>query len=185
MPDLAIDAHQLTKRYGDYAAVDHLDLAVTAGTVVSVLGPNGAGKTTLVRMLATLIAPTSGTATVCGHDIVKDPDSVRSAMSLTGQFAAMEDNLTARENLLLMAQLRGYRRQAAARVADALIERFDMGDFRDQLVKRVSGGQRRRVDLAASLVVQPQLRPPASTRAAASRCGRRSATWSARASRCC
>jgi ABC-2 type transport system ATP-binding protein len=157
VPELAIEAQQLTKLYGSYAAVDHLDLAVIAGTVVSVLGPNGAGKTTLVRMLATLIAPSSGSATVCGHDIIKDPDGVRSAMSLTGQFAAMEDNLTARENLLLMARLRGYHRLAAARVADGLIDRFDMGEFRDQLVKRVSGGQRRRVDLAASLVVQPQL----------------------------
>jgi ABC-2 type transport system ATP-binding protein len=157
VPELAIQARQLTKLYGAYAAVDYLDLAVAAGTVVSVLGPNGAGKTTLVRMLATLVAPSSGSATVCGHDIVKDPDAVRSAMSLTGQFAAMEDNLTARENLLLMAQLRGYHRQAAARVADSLIDRFDMGEFRDQLVKNVSGGQRRRVDLAASLVVRPQL----------------------------
>ncbi len=157
MPELAIEAHRLTKVYGAYTAVDHLDLAVPAGTVVSVLGPNGAGKTTLVRMLATLIAPTSGSATVCGHDIVKNPDGVRSAMSLTGQFAAMEDNLTARENLLLMAQLRGYHRRAAARVADGLIDRFDLGEFRDQLVKQVSGGQRRRVDLAASLVVKPQL----------------------------
>jgi ABC-2 type transport system ATP-binding protein len=130
---------------------------VAAGSVVSLLGPNGAGKTTLVRMLATLIAPSSGSATVCGHEIVRDPDGVRSAMSLTGQFAAMRDDLTARENLLLMAQLRGYHRQGAARVADGLIERFDMGEFRDQLVKNVSGGQRRRVDLAASLVVQPQL----------------------------
>jgi ABC-2 type transport system ATP-binding protein len=155
--ELAIEAHQLTKKYGDFAAVDHLDLAVAAGTVVSLLGPNGAGKTTTVQMLATLIAPTSGTAKVCGHDIVTDPDGVRSAISLTGQFAAMEDNLTARENLLLMAQLRGYHRPAAARVADSLIDRFDMGDFRDKLVKSVSGGQRRRVDLAASLVVQPQL----------------------------
>jgi ABC-2 type transport system ATP-binding protein len=155
--ELAIETHQLTKKFGDFAAVDHLDLAVNAGTVVSLLGPNGAGKTTTVQMLATLLAPTSGTATVCGHDVVKDPDGVRSAMSLTGQFAAMEDNLTARENLLLMAQLRGYHRRAAARVADSLIDRFDMGDFRDKLVKSVSGGQRRRVDLAASLVVQPQL----------------------------
>ena len=157
MADLAIQAQQLTKKYGTFAAVDRLDLEVRPGTVVALLGPNGAGKTTTVRMLATLIAPTSGTASVCGRDIVRDPDGVRSAMSLTGQFAAMEDNLTARENLLLMAQLRGYHRPAAARVADELIDRFDMGDFRDKLVKSVSGGQRRRVDLAASLVVRPEL----------------------------
>ncbi|MBE7187761.1 ATP-binding cassette domain-containing protein [Jatrophihabitans endophyticus] len=157
MADLAIHTDALTKTYGDFVAVDHLDLEVRAGTVVALLGPNGAGKTTTVRMLATLVPPTSGAASVCGHDIVRDPDGVRSAMSLTGQFAAMEDNLTARENLLLMAQLRGYHRSAAARVADELIESFDMGDFRNKLVKSVSGGQRRRVDLAASLVVRPEL----------------------------
>jgi ABC-2 type transport system ATP-binding protein len=157
MADLAIEAHQLTKTYGSFVAVDHLDLAVAAGTVVSLLGPNGAGKTTTVRMLATLTAPTSGAATVCGYDISTQADSVRSVMSLTGQFAALEDNLTARENLLLMARLRGYDRRGAGRVVDSLIDRFDIGEFRDKLVKAVSGGQRRRVDLAASLVVQPRL----------------------------
>jgi daunorubicin resistance ABC transporter ATP-binding subunit len=157
MADLAIEAHQLTKTYGDFTAVDHIDLSVTTGTVVSLLGPNGAGKTTIVRMLATLAQPTSGTATVCGYDILSQPDDVRSVISLTGQFAALEDNLTARENLLLMARLRGYGKAAAGRVVSQLIDRFDIGEFRDQLVKSVSGGQRRRVDLAASLVVQPRL----------------------------
>jgi ABC-type multidrug transport system ATPase subunit len=108
-------------------------------------------------MLATLIKPTSGSAQVCGHDVVKESDTVRSLLSLTGQFAALEDNLTARENLLLMARLRGYGRGAADRVVEKLIERFDIGEFRDKLVKSVSGGQRRRVDLAASLVVQPKV----------------------------
>jgi ABC-type multidrug transport system ATPase subunit len=108
-------------------------------------------------MLATLIKPTSGTASVCGHDVVKESDAVRSLLSLTGQFAALEDNLTAKENLMLMARLRGYGRDAAQRVTENLIERFDIGEFRDQLVKSVSGGQRRRVDLAASLVVQPKV----------------------------
>jgi daunorubicin resistance ABC transporter ATP-binding subunit len=153
----AIEAHQLTKIYGDFVAVDHLDLVVPKGTVLSLLGPNGAGKTTTVRMLATLIEPTSGTATVCGYDIYSQSDSVRSVISLTGQFAALEDNLTSRENLLLMAQLRGYKRMAAGKVVDSLIDRFDIGEFRNKPVKAVSGGQRRRVDLAASLVVQPQL----------------------------
>jgi ABC-type multidrug transport system ATPase subunit len=143
--DLAIEAHQLTKRYGDVTAVDGFDLAVPAATVVSLLGPNGAGKTTIVRMLATLAQPTSGTATVFGYDIGAQPDAVRSVISLTGQFAALEDNLTAQENLLLMARLRGYGKRAA------------IGEFRDQLVKSVSGGQRRRADLAASLVIQPRL----------------------------
>jgi ABC-2 type transport system ATP-binding protein len=154
---LAIEARQLTKRYGDVAAVDGFDLAVAAGTVVSLLGPNGAGKTTVVRMLATLARPTSGTAAVFGHDITAEADAVRSVTSLTGQFAALEENLTARENLLLMARLRGYGRRAAKRVADELTDRFDIGEFGGQLVKHVSGGQRRRVDLAASLVVRPRL----------------------------
>jgi ABC-2 type transport system ATP-binding protein len=137
--------------------VDAFDLRVEAGTVVSLLGPNGAGKTTIVRMLATLLAPTSGSATVCGHDVIREADAVRGLISLTGQFAALEDNLTARENLMLMARLRGFGKGAATRVVDRLIDRFDVGEFRDNLVKSLSGGQRRRVDLAASLVVQPRL----------------------------
>src|ERR1700689_1477802 len=155
--ELIVVTHGLTKRFGDLVAVDHIDLQVESGTVFSLLGPNGAGKTTLVRMLATLSEPTSGTATVCGHDVVREADAVRSAISMTGQFAALEDNLTARENLLLMARLRGYGKAAAARQVDALIDRFDIGEFRDKLIKAVSGGPRRRGDLAASLVVQPQL----------------------------
>jgi ABC-2 type transport system ATP-binding protein len=155
--DLAVTTNGLTKRFGDLTAVDGIDLEVESGTVVSLLGPNGAGKTTIVRMLATLSQPTSGTATVCGYDVVRDADAVRGVISLTGQFAALEDNLTARENLMLMARLRGYGKPAANRVVAALIDRFDIGEFRDKLVKSVSGGQRRRVDLAASLVTQPRL----------------------------
>ena len=155
--ELVVVTHGLTKQFGDFTAVNDFNLEVRGGTVVSLLGPNGAGKTTIVRMLATLIKPTSGTAQVCGHDVVKESDTVRSLLSLTGQFAALEDNLTARENLLLMARLRGYGRGAADRVVEKLIERFDIGEFRDKLVKSVSGGQRRRVDLAASLVVQPKV----------------------------
>ncbi len=155
--DLAVEADALTKKFGSFTAVDAVDLTVPRGRVVSLLGPNGAGKTTIVRMLATLSEPTSGTALVCGYDIVHQAHEVRQAISLTGQFAALEANLTARENLVLMARLRGYRRGQAVAVADNLIERFDIGDFRDQLIKSVSGGQRRRVDLAASLVTQPQL----------------------------
>jgi daunorubicin resistance ABC transporter ATP-binding subunit len=155
--DLAVTTEGLTKRFGELTAVDAVDLAVESGTVLSLLGPNGAGKTTIVRMLATLSKPTRGTATVCGYDVVADADAVRGVISLTGQFAALEDNLTARENLLLMARLRGYGKRAAGRVVDELIDRFDIGEFRNKLVKSVSGGQRRRVDLAASLVVQPRL----------------------------
>jgi ABC-2 type transport system ATP-binding protein len=156
-PSLAIAATGLTKRYGELTAVDGLDLDVPAGSVVALLGPNGAGKTTTVRMIATLEAPTAGSATVCGHDVVTDGDAVRRKLSLTGQFAALEDNLTAAENLLLMTRLRGYDRATAAKVVDRLIERFDIGEFRGKLVKQVSGGQRRRIDLAASLVTRPEL----------------------------
>ena len=157
MTDIAIHADQLTKKYADRTAVDRLDLTVPSGIVLALLGPNGAGKTTIVRMLTTLTRPTSGTATVFGHDIRARPDAVRLATSLTGQFAALEDNLTARENLLLVARLRGYGRAAAGRVASQLSDRLDLGQFRDQLVKSLSGGQRRRVDLAASLVARPRL----------------------------
>jgi daunorubicin resistance ABC transporter ATP-binding subunit len=147
----------LSKHFGDFVAVDHFDLEVKPGSIVSLLGPNGAGKTTIVRMLATLSEPTSGTARVCGYDVVHDADKVRSVLSLTGQFAALEDNLTAQENLLLMARLRGYPKRTSKKIVEGLIDRFDIGEFRDQLVKSVSGGQRRRVDLAASLVVEPKV----------------------------
>ena len=156
-PLLAVVSDGLTKRFGDFTAVDDLDLTIPAGTVMSLLGPNGAGKTTTVRMLATLVPPTSGTAVVCGHDVVAEADAVRGLISLTGQFAALEDNLTARENLMLMARLRGYGKADAARITSYLVDRFDIGEFRDKLIKNVSGGQRRRVDLASSLVTQPQL----------------------------
>jgi ABC-2 type transport system ATP-binding protein len=155
--DVVVLTQGLTKSFGDFLAVDRFDLEVKAGSVVSLLGPNGAGKTTIVRMLATLTEPSAGTATVCGYDVVHQADAVRSVLSLTGQFAALEDNLTARENLILMARLRGYGKRAADHIVEGLIERFDIGEFRDKLIKSVSGGQRRRVDLAASLVVQPKV----------------------------
>jgi ABC-2 type transport system ATP-binding protein len=153
----AVVTDRLTKRFGEFTAVDEISFAVPSGSVLALLGPNGAGKTTTVRMLATLLAPTSGHATVCGYDIEHEADAVRGAIALTGQFAALEDNLTPAENLVLMARLRGYGNRDAKRIADELVERFDIAEFRDKLVKSVSGGQRRRVDLAASLVVQPQL----------------------------
>src|SRR6201986_5485224 len=156
-PELTVVTDGLTKRFGDLVAVDRIDLQVEPGTVFPRLGPNGAGKTTGVRILATLSEPTSGTAIVCGHDVVREADAVRQAIAMTGQFAALEDNLTAQENLLLMARLRGYGKSAASRLVDSLVDRFDIGEFRDKLIKAVSGGQRRRVDLAASLVVQPRL----------------------------
>jgi len=157
MPTPAVVATALTKTFGDFTAVDRVDLEIQPGQVFSLLGPNGAGKTTTVRLLTTLSAPTSGRASVFGHDVVTDADAVRQCTSLTGQFAALEDNLTCRDNLVLMARLRGYSTAAARRIADELIDRFEMGPYVDKLVKAVSGGQRRRVDLAASLVVEPKL----------------------------
>jgi ABC-2 type transport system ATP-binding protein len=154
---LAIEAQGLTKRFGEFIAVDSLDLHVETGTVVSLLGPNGAGKTTMVRMLATLLRPDAGSARIAGHDVVAEADAVRRVISLTGQFAALDKNLTAVENLRLMARLRGHSRGATRALVDGLIERFDIGEFRDRLVKNLSGGQRRRVDLAAGLIDRPQL----------------------------
>src|SRR5687768_16305773 len=118
-PAVATDG--LTKRFDDFTAVDALDLTIPAGSVMSLLGPNGAGKTTTVRMLATLVPPTSGTATVCGYDVVREADAVRGVISLTGQFAALEDNLSARENLMLMARLRGYGKADATRITSYLV----------------------------------------------------------------
>jgi ABC-2 type transport system ATP-binding protein len=156
-PQPAIEAKALTKRFGSFVAVDALDLRVENGTVVSLLGPNGAGKTTTVRMLATLLRPDGGSARVAGHDVVHEAAAVRRVISLTGQFAALDPNLTARENLVLMARLRGRDRREAASIATSLIERFDVTEFSGRLIKQLSGGERRRVDLAAGLIDVPQL----------------------------
>ena len=153
----AIETEGLTKRFGEFIAVADLDLRVETGTVVSLLGPNGAGKTTTVRMLATLLRPDAGSARVGGHDVVHDAAVVRALISLTGQFAALDKNLTARENIVLMARLRGRDRREAAAVADGLIERFAIDEFRNRLVKNLSGGERRRVDLAAGLIDTPHV----------------------------
>ena len=158
MSDPILSIRQLRKTYGTGVdALKSVDLDIRRGEIFALLGPNGAGKTTTVRMLATLTAPTSGRAVVCGHDVVAEGEQVRQAISLTGQFAALEDNLTCRENLVLMARLRGYGRRESRAIADRLINRFDIGEFADKLVKAVSGGQRRRTDLAASLVTTPEL----------------------------
>jgi ABC-2 type transport system ATP-binding protein len=157
MTDVAIQTNGLTKRFGTFVAVDSLDLRVDDGTVVALLGPNGAGKTTTVRMLATLIAPDGGRATVGGYDVVTAAARVRERISLTGQFAALDKHLTARENLVLMARLRGRNSRAARRIADQLLERFDAAPFRDRLVKNLSGGERRRIDLAAGLIDRPHV----------------------------
>jgi len=153
----AIETQGLTKRFGEFTAVADLDLRVDTGTVVSLLGPNGAGKTTTVRMLATLSRPDSGIACVAGYDVVREAPRVRRLISLTGQFAALDKHLTARENLVLMARLRGRGRREAAAVTEQLIERFAIEEFRNRLVKNLSGGERRRVDLAAGLIDTPHV----------------------------
>jgi ABC-2 type transport system ATP-binding protein len=151
----AIEAHGLRKRFGAATALDGLDLEVRAGTVFGLLGPNGAGKTTLVRLLATLLAPTAGRAAVLGHDVVAEPLAVRRRIGLAGQFAAVDEELTGRENLEMIGQLCRLRRGEARRRADALLQRFDLAAVGDRRVSTYSGGTRRRLDLAAGLIGRP------------------------------
>ena len=154
---LAIEATGLVKSFGETRAVDGVDLAVRSGSVYGVLGPNGAGKTTTIRMLATLLRPDAGEARVLGHDIVSEADAVRSAVSLTGQLASVDEDLTGRENLILLGRLLGLKRAHARERGDELLEAFGIADAAGRLVKNYSGGMRRRLDLAASIVVTPQL----------------------------
>jgi ABC-2 type transport system ATP-binding protein len=154
---LAIEATGLAKSYGATKAVDGVDLAVRRGSVYGVLGPNGAGKTTTIRMLATLIRPDAGSARVLGHDIAEEGDAVRAAVSLTGQLASVDEDLTGRENLVLIGRLLGLRRAAAKERATELLEAFGLADAAGRLVKNFSGGMRRRLDIAASIVVTPEL----------------------------
>jgi len=157
MSDLAIEASGLVKVFGDNRAVDGIDLAVPTGTVYGVLGPNGAGKTTAVRMLATLLRPDGGTATVFGHDVVREADAVRSRVSLTGQFASVDEELTGQENLVLLARLLGHRKPAARGRAAELLDAFGLTDAGDRLVSKYSGGMRRRLDIAASILNTPDV----------------------------
>jgi ABC-2 type transport system ATP-binding protein len=154
---LAIEADGLVKTFGDTRAVDGVDLAVRTGSVYGVLGPNGAGKTTTIRMLATLPRPDSGSARVLGHDVVSEADTVRGLVSLTGQLASVDEDLTGRENLILLGRLLGLSRRAAKARADELLEAFGIVDAAGRLVKHYSGGMRRRLDISASIVVTPQL----------------------------
>jgi ABC-2 type transport system ATP-binding protein len=154
---LAIEASALVKSFGDTRAVDGVDLAVRSGSVYAVLGPNGAGKTTTIRMLATLLRPDAGSARVLGYDIVGDADEVRAAVSLTGQLASVDEDLTGRENLILIGRLLGLKRADAKARATELLEAFGLADAAGRLVKNYSGGMRRRLDIAASIVVTPRL----------------------------
>lgn len=154
-PMLAISVRGLVKRFGDVRAVDGIDLEVPRGVIFAILGPNGAGKTTLMRMLATLAAPDAGEASVMGHDLVREPRKVRASIAMTGQFASLDEDLTGRENLLLLARLWGYRGRSAKARADELLTAFDLADAAHKQVKAYSGGMRRRLDIAASLIVTP------------------------------
>jgi ABC-2 type transport system ATP-binding protein len=147
-----IEAHHLTKRFGSVTALDGLDLTVPPGRITAVLGPNGAGKTTLVRTVGTLLRPDAGTLLVAGHDVVRQPQVVRRMIGLAGQSAAVEEMMTGRENLVMVARLYGQSRRAARAASAALLEQLDLAEAGDRLVRTYSGGMRRRLDLGASLV---------------------------------
>jgi ABC-2 type transport system ATP-binding protein len=151
----AIYAEGLVKTFGDVRALDGVDLDVPEGTVLGLLGPNGAGKTTAVRCLTTLLQPDSGKAVVAGLDVLKQPNEVRRSIGLSGQFAAVDEYLTGRENLQMVGQLYQMRAKAAKARAVELLEQFDLADAADRTAKTYSGGMRRRLDLAAALVVSP------------------------------
>jgi ABC-2 type transport system ATP-binding protein len=151
----AIVADGLAKRFGKTKALDGLDLTVPAGTVYGLLGPNGAGKTTAVRVLATLLKPDAGRARILGNDVVADAPAVRETIGLTGQYAALDEYLTGRSNLVMIGQLSRLSAKAARRRADDLLDRFGLTDAATRAVKTYSGGMRRRLDLAASLIGHP------------------------------
>jgi len=155
MSEPAILVEGLQKSYGDVQALRGIDLDVPAGTILGLLGPNGAGKTTAVRILATLLNPDGGRAVVAGHDVVREADAVRAIIGLTGQYAAVDENLTGRENLELVGRLLHLGRGVARGRADELLDEFDLADAGGRPVRTYSGGMRRRLDLAASLVGHP------------------------------
>ena len=155
--DLAIETAGLMKSFGANRAVDGIDLAVPTGTVYGLLGPNGAGKTTAVKMLATLLRPDGGQARVFGHDVVHEAAAVRARVSLTGQYASVDEDLTGMENLVLLARLLGHRKPAARQRATQLLEAFGLSTAAGRQVKAYSGGMRRRIDIAASILNTPDV----------------------------
>ncbi|MCX2947728.1 ATP-binding cassette domain-containing protein [Lentzea sp. NEAU-D7] len=154
---MIVETEGLTKRYGSTTVLSGLDLKIAEGSVLALLGPNGAGKTTTIRILSTLTRPDGGTARVCGSDVVREAAAVRGAISLTGQYAAVDEEQTGRENLVMIARLRGFARPKARARALGLLERFDLTEAADRRVRTYSGGMRRRLDLAMSLVARPRL----------------------------
>ncbi|MDG4792939.1 ATP-binding cassette domain-containing protein [Micromonospora sp. WMMD1082] len=154
---LAIEAEGLTRSFGETRALAGIDLQVPAGAVYGLLGPNGAGKTTAVRVLATLLRPDGGRARVFGHDVVAEADAVRARVSLTGQYASVDEDLTGSENLILLGRLLGLRRPAAQQRAEQLLGAFGLTDAAGRQVKKYSGGMRRRIDIAASILNTPDL----------------------------
>jgi oleandomycin transport system ATP-binding protein len=152
-----IEAEGLMKSFGRTQALAGVDLAAERGKVLALLGPNGAGKTTIVRILATLMKATAGTATVCGYDVVEDAVQVRQLIALTGQYASVDDQLTGTENMIMIARLLGLRRPVARARAREMIDRFELTDAAGRAVRTYSGGMRRRLDLAASLLGQPEV----------------------------
>jgi ABC-2 type transport system ATP-binding protein len=155
MSEPAIVVEGLVKRFGDVVAVDGVSFEVPAATILGLLGPNGAGKTTTVRVLTTILGLDEGRATVLGHDVASDPDGVRAIIGLAGQFAAVDDNLTGRENLRMIGRLTHQPRSVIPGRVDELLERFGLADAADRTVRTYSGGMRRRLDLAAALVHRP------------------------------
>jgi ABC-2 type transport system ATP-binding protein len=155
--DWAVEASGLVKVFGDNRAVDGVDLRVRTGSVYGVLGPNGAGKTTVIRMLATLLRPDGGSATIFGHDVQHEAQIVRQLIGVTGQYASVDETLSATENLVLFSRLNGLSRTESRRKSTELLERFDLTAAAKRPLKNFSGGMRRRLDLAASLISQPPL----------------------------
>jgi ABC-2 type transport system ATP-binding protein len=155
--DLAIEASDLVRTFGATRALDGIDLRVPAGTVYGLLGPNGAGKTTAVRVLATLLRPDGGEARVFGHDVVREADAVRGKVSLTGQYASVDEDLTGLENLVLLGRLLGHSKPGARERAGRLLDAFGLTEAADRQVKKYSGGMRRRLDIAASILNTPEL----------------------------
>jgi ABC-2 type transport system ATP-binding protein len=155
--DEAIITEGLRRHFGPIKAVDGVDLAAPAGTVLGLLGPNGAGKTTIVRILTTLLDPDGGSARVAGFDVVRDAEALRSVIGLAGQYAAVDENLTGRENLDLVGRLYHLGKSEARRRADEMLERFELTEAANRTVKTYSGGMRRRLDLGASLIGRPQV----------------------------